>query len=76
MSPERLRVAVRVLHATAYYEPLSEDDVFLLQSWVRPEDENSAPSNLAYLVIDAELPPSRMLPGKERSSGIRRSATA
>ena len=66
-----MKIALRVLHAAAYCQQPSEPDVILLRAWVKVDNRNANPDELARLVIDDQLPPSRFEVGREQPRASR-----
>ena len=60
MNFDKMRIALRVLHALKDLQPASEPDVQLLRSWVAQTDRNASAANLAQLVIQEQLPSIRI----------------
>jgi hypothetical protein len=57
MNTEKMQIALSVLSAVTYNQTPSDSDVILLRSWVKPENKDANPDELAHLVIDERLPP-------------------
>ena len=66
-----MKIALRVLHAAAIVSNLQNRMLFLLRAWVKVDNRNANPDELARLVIDDQLPLSR-LKSEENSLAVSR----
>ena len=57
MNLDRVRIALRVLHALKDLQPVSELDLALLRSWLPQSEHDASAAALARLVIQEQLPP-------------------
>ena len=57
MNVDRMRIALRVLHALKDVQPASELDLALLRSWLPQSKHDASAAELARLVIQQQLPP-------------------
>ena len=74
MHVDKVVTAIRVLKTTSTRRTPSEHDITLLRSWVDPHQQHLALQDLAWLMINAELPPVKLWPGKQYLGVFRKTA--
>jgi len=74
MHVDKVVTAVRVLKTAAKRRTPSENDITLLRSWVGPHQQHLALQELAWLMINAEIPPVKLWPGKQYLGVFRKTA--
>jgi len=71
MNVDRVRIALRVLHALKDLQPVSELDLALLRSWLPQTKHNASAAELARLVIQEQLPTLRLPLERERPRAMK-----